>query len=185
MWETLQHSADWDCFITLILPETLKTQSRPDSGHGSEHHPISAKDQWRLHHVGKKEEVLSDIFVGYVLNAGGIWKRCWLLRDDIHFHHNTHNFHLLPHLTLDFHSASQHALYHSKIYCCCQADMYNIGCVAGKSHWWLLARRWWPGTIGAMVWFHAVQNPVHNIERIASKRVHVVRESGSQKIQAT
>ena len=28
MWETQQNSADWDCFKTQILPETLKTPSR-------------------------------------------------------------------------------------------------------------------------------------------------------------
>ena len=28
MWEILQNSADWDCFKTPILQETLKTQSQ-------------------------------------------------------------------------------------------------------------------------------------------------------------
>ena len=37
-----------------------------------EHHPISAKDQSRLHQFGSK--VLPGIFLGHVLYAGGIWK---------------------------------------------------------------------------------------------------------------
>ena len=35
------------------------------------YHPISAKDQSRLHQFGPK--VLPGIFLGYVLSAGGIW----------------------------------------------------------------------------------------------------------------
>ena len=37
-----------------------------------EHHPISAKDQSRLHQFGA--EVLPGIFLGYALYAGRIWK---------------------------------------------------------------------------------------------------------------
>ena len=37
-----------------------------------EYHPISAKDLLRLHQFGPK--VLPDVFLGYVLYAGGIWK---------------------------------------------------------------------------------------------------------------
>ena len=37
-----------------------------------DHHPISAKDQSRLHQFGAK--VLPGIFLGYALYAGGIWK---------------------------------------------------------------------------------------------------------------
>ena len=37
-----------------------------------EYHPISAKDQSRLHQFGAK--VLPGIFLGYAQNAGGIWK---------------------------------------------------------------------------------------------------------------
>ena len=37
-----------------------------------EYHPISAKDQSRLHQYGAK--VLPGIFLGYALHAGGIWK---------------------------------------------------------------------------------------------------------------
>ena len=37
-----------------------------------EYHPISTKDQSRLHQCGKK--VLLAIFLGYALYAGGIWK---------------------------------------------------------------------------------------------------------------
>ena len=37
-----------------------------------EYHPISAKDQPRLHQFGKT--ILPGIFLGYALFAGGIWK---------------------------------------------------------------------------------------------------------------
>ena len=37
-----------------------------------EYHPISAKDQSRLHQFGAK--VLPGIFLSYALYAGGIWK---------------------------------------------------------------------------------------------------------------
>ena len=37
-----------------------------------EYHPISAKDQSRSHQFGPN--VLPGIFLGYALNAGGIWK---------------------------------------------------------------------------------------------------------------
>ena len=37
-----------------------------------EYHPITAKDQSRIHQFGKK--VLPGLFLGYVLYAGGIWK---------------------------------------------------------------------------------------------------------------
>ena len=42
-------------------------------------HPISAKDQSRLHRIGKK--VLPGIFLGYVLSAGGFWKGDILVAD--------------------------------------------------------------------------------------------------------
>ena len=38
-----------------------------------EYHPISAKDQSRLHQFGA--EVLPGIFLGHALYAGRIWKR--------------------------------------------------------------------------------------------------------------
>ena len=38
-----------------------------------EYHPITAKDQSRIHQFGKK--VLPGLFFGYALYAGGIWKR--------------------------------------------------------------------------------------------------------------
>ena len=43
--------------------------------HGSlvEYHPITAKDQSKIHQCGKK--VLLGLFLGYALYAGGIWKR--------------------------------------------------------------------------------------------------------------
>ena len=37
-----------------------------------EYHPITAKDQSRIHHFGKK--VLPGLFFRYALYAGGIWK---------------------------------------------------------------------------------------------------------------
>ena len=42
------------------------------SGAMVEYHPISAKDQSRLHQFGSR--VLPGIFLGYALYAGGIWK---------------------------------------------------------------------------------------------------------------
>ena len=44
-----------------------------------EYHPISAKDQSRLHQFGSK--VLLGIFLGYALYAGGIWKGDTLVPD--------------------------------------------------------------------------------------------------------
>ena len=44
-----------------------------------EYHPISAKDQSRLHQFGKT--FLRGIFLGYALVAGGIWKGDVLLAD--------------------------------------------------------------------------------------------------------
>ena len=42
-----------------------------------EYHPVTAKDQSRIHQFGKK--VLPGLFLGYALYAGGIWKtlRSW------------------------------------------------------------------------------------------------------------
>ena len=44
-----------------------------------EYYPICWKDQSRLHQIGKK--VLSGIFLGYALVAGGIWKGDVLVAD--------------------------------------------------------------------------------------------------------
>ena len=44
-----------------------------------EYHPISAKDQWRIHHFGKK--VLPGLFLRYALYAEGIWKGDMLVAD--------------------------------------------------------------------------------------------------------
>ena len=44
-----------------------------------EYHPISAKDQSRLHQFGAK--VLPGIFLGYALYAGGIWKGDIMIAD--------------------------------------------------------------------------------------------------------
>ena len=45
----------------------------------TEHHPISAKDQSRLHQCGKN--VSPGIFIGSALYAGGIWKGDTLVSD--------------------------------------------------------------------------------------------------------
>ena len=44
-----------------------------------EYHPITAKDQSRIHQFGKK--VLPGLFLGYALYAGGIWKGDVLIVD--------------------------------------------------------------------------------------------------------
>ena len=44
-----------------------------------EDHPITAKDQSRIHQFGKK--VLPGLFLGYALYAGGIWKGDVLIAD--------------------------------------------------------------------------------------------------------
>ena len=53
----------------------------PNISFGSlvEHHPITAKDQSRIHQFGKK--VLPGLFLGYALYAGGIWKGDVLVAD--------------------------------------------------------------------------------------------------------
>ena len=44
-----------------------------------EYHPITAKDQSRIHQFGKK--VLPGLFLGYALYAGRIWKGDVLIAD--------------------------------------------------------------------------------------------------------
>ena len=44
-----------------------------------EYHPITAKDQSRIHQFGKK--VVPGLFLGYALYAGGIWKGDVLVAD--------------------------------------------------------------------------------------------------------
>ena len=44
-----------------------------------EYHPVTAKDQSRIHQLGKK--VLPGLFLGYALYAGGIWKGDVLVAD--------------------------------------------------------------------------------------------------------
>ena len=44
-----------------------------------EYHPITAKDQSRIHQFGQK--VLPGLFLGYALYAGGIWKGDVLIAD--------------------------------------------------------------------------------------------------------
>ena len=48
-------------------------------GSSVEYHPITAKDQSRIHQFGKK--VLPGLFLGYALYAGGIWKGDVLIAD--------------------------------------------------------------------------------------------------------
>ena len=45
----------------------------------TEYHPITAKDQSRIHQFGEK--VLPGLFLGYALYAGGIWKGDVLVAD--------------------------------------------------------------------------------------------------------
>ena len=45
----------------------------------AEYHPMTAKDQSRIHQFGKK--VLPGLFLGYALYAGGIWKGDVLIAD--------------------------------------------------------------------------------------------------------
>ena len=45
-----------------------------------EYHPVSAKDQSRIHQFGKK--VLPGLFLGYALYEGGIWKGDVLVADN-------------------------------------------------------------------------------------------------------
>ena len=44
-----------------------------------EYHPITAKDQSRIHQIGTK--VLPGLFLGHALYAGGIWKGDVLVAD--------------------------------------------------------------------------------------------------------
>ena len=44
-----------------------------------EYHPITAKDQSRIHQFGKK--VLPGLFLGYALYAGGIWNGDTMVAD--------------------------------------------------------------------------------------------------------
>ena len=44
-----------------------------------EYHPITAKDQSRIHQLGKK--VLRGLFLGYALYAGGLWKGDMMVAD--------------------------------------------------------------------------------------------------------
>ena len=58
--------------------ETLQGSVIP-FGSMMEYHPISAKDQSRLHQFGKK--VFPGIFFGHALHAGGIWRGDILVAD--------------------------------------------------------------------------------------------------------
>ena len=66
MWETLPNNADWDCFKTLILQETLKTQNQPQVEHfcifGSHTFvPVSwmCKKQTSVSHSSTESEIIS------------------------------------------------------------------------------------------------------------------------------
>ena len=63
------------------MRDDLGGQKGPIMPFGSlvECHPISAKDQSRIHQFGKK--VLPGLFLGYALYAGGIWKGDTLVAD--------------------------------------------------------------------------------------------------------
>ena len=87
MSETLQNSADWDCFKTPILQETLKTQNQHQEVSfcifGSETFvPTSCmcKKQTSVSHSSTKAEIISlgaglRIWMGFPLSLSGIW---WL-----------------------------------------------------------------------------------------------------------
>ena len=53
-----------------------------------EYHPISAKDQLRLHQFGPK--LLPGIYLGYVFYAGGIWKGDIMVADIEEMEEMTH-----------------------------------------------------------------------------------------------
>ena len=59
----------WQLFLGPIIP----------FGSLVEYHPVTAKDQSRIHQVGKK--VLPGFFLGYALYAEGIWKGDVLIAD--------------------------------------------------------------------------------------------------------
>ena len=61
-----------------VLAKPLKGPIIP-FGSLVEYHPITAKDQSRIHQFGKK--VLPGLFLGYALYAGGIWKGDVLVAD--------------------------------------------------------------------------------------------------------
>ena len=61
-----------------VLGNHLKDQIIP-FGSLVEYHPITAKDQSRIHQFGMK--VLPGLFLGYALYAGGIWKGDVLVAD--------------------------------------------------------------------------------------------------------
>ena len=61
-----------------VLGNHLKDRSFP-FGSLVEYHPITAKDQSRIHQFGKK--VLPGLFLGYALYVGRIWKGDVLVAD--------------------------------------------------------------------------------------------------------
>ena len=63
------------------MKDDLENHSEDHNTFGAliESHPISTKDQTRVHQFGKK--TLPRIFLGYTLIAGGIWKRDILVAD--------------------------------------------------------------------------------------------------------
>ena len=71
IFETSQISYLMGRLNTKNVLESFKGQIIP-FGLLVEYHPITAKDQSRIHQFGKK--VLPGLFFGYALYAGGIWK---------------------------------------------------------------------------------------------------------------
>ena len=61
----------WEETTRKAVRDAIQRTSYPVWGNG-QYHPISAKDQSRLHQFGPK--VLPGVFLGYVLYAGRIWK---------------------------------------------------------------------------------------------------------------
>ena len=63
------------------VTDLLSDGKTPCERRGSlvENHPITSKDQSRIHHFGKK--VLPGLFFGYALYAEGIWKNDVLFAD--------------------------------------------------------------------------------------------------------
>ena len=58
--------------VTDLLSDGRRPMKEVVGNHLKEYHPITAKDQSRIHQFGKK--VLPGLFLGYALYAGEIWK---------------------------------------------------------------------------------------------------------------
>ena len=71
-------SSDWKTLYERRFGQTFKGPIIP-FGSLFEYHPITSKDQSRIHQFGKK--VLLGLFLGYALYAGGFWKGEVLIAD--------------------------------------------------------------------------------------------------------